>query len=159
MSATATPAKRAAAKKTAPRPRKTVPAAPDSDVEAPGDELGEEESEAPLVSFDDDDFAASEQVLIFELDGTKYYAPKRPSTGVALGYLSYLRKNREDLAYAWLIEQMCGPEAYEALCAHPKMRETGFAKVVGACQRLLKEGAGPKVSPTSRRSSTRKRRG
>jgi hypothetical protein len=162
MSRTATvPRAAAAAKKTTPaRPRKTAP--PPEPVEAAEaaeiDQVDQVALDA-LVEFDDDDFAESEQVFIFELGGVKYYAPTKPAAGVALGYLRYMRRNREDLAYAWIVEQMCGEEAYEALCSHPQLRETGFAKVVAACQQLLKVGPGPKASARSPRSGGARRAG
>lgn len=156
MPRTATaPRAAAAAKKTASaRPRKTAPTPePVEPVEV--DQVAPD----ALVEFDDDDFAESEQVFIFELGGVKYFAPTKPAAGVALGYLRYMRRNREDLAYAWIVEQMCGEEAYEALCSHPKLRETGFAKVVAACQQLLKVGPGPKASARSPRSGGARRAG
>lgn len=141
----------AAKKTTSARQRKAAPPPEPAELE--------DAVPAPLVSFDADDFVESEQAFLFELDGVAYYAPVTPSAGIALGYLRYMRINREDLAYAWIVERMCGKEAYEALCAHPTMRETGFAKVVAACQQLLKVGPGPKASATSRRSGGAKRAG
>ncbi len=140
------PSKKAAA----PRTKKAAVAAAPDPVEP---------DEVPLVVFDDDDFANSEQVFVFELDGTRYYAPRRPAAGIALGYLRLIREQREDVAYGWVIEQLFGRDVYDVLVTHPTMSETGLAKVIAACQQLLRVGPGPKVSPTSRRTGTGRRRG
>lgn len=118
----ATPAK----KTTAPRQRTAKPPAPPA-VE-----------ETPLVVFaarpaDPDPVA---QVLVFEQGDRKFYAPAAPPTGVALRYLKLLRTNEES-AYLFLIEKLCGEQAYDALADDPATTLEDVAQVVGALRSLL----------------------
>lgn len=56
-----------------------------------------------------------EMIDLFELDDKMYQIPAQPKINLALRYLNMSRKQGNDNALGWLLEQMVGEEAYEAL--------------------------------------------
>ncbi len=67
--------------------------------------------------------ADAPRVVLFSIvhDGvtTDYSMPERPHAGVALGFLKRSRVEGEIPAAAWLLEQVLGVEAYDALAVEP----------------------------------------
>lgn len=123
-----TPAKTTAAKRPPGRPRKTAAPPPPA-----------EPQETPLVVFAPPpaDAKPAKRVLVFtDFRDRKFYAPEVPHTGIALRYMRLLRTNEES-AYLYLIEAMCGVEAYDALADDPDTTLDRVAQVVGALRRLL----------------------
>ena len=58
---------------------------------------------------------ADERVTLFFIDDHEYTIPKRPRANLALKYLDLVKKDGSDYAAAWLLEEMLGSEAYQAL--------------------------------------------
>lgn len=94
--------------------------------------------EVPLVVFANRSAATKDanQVLVFELGDRKFYASAVPPAGVLMRYLKLLR-TQEDSAYLYLIEAMCGAEAFDALADDPATTIERLAQVVGALRSLL----------------------
>lgn len=125
-----TAAKRAPAKKAAARPRKAVP--------APMPEAPPEVREVPLVVFEHRPAARdARRVLVFEVDDRKFYTQSPPPTGTLLTYLKLLRKSGYEAAHLYLIEAMCGEDAYDALADDPTTTVDDVAQVVGELKKLL----------------------
>lgn len=56
-----------------------------------------------------------EMIDLFEIDGEMYQIPAKPMINMVLKYLNMARKESQDNAVGWLLEQMVGEEAYAAL--------------------------------------------
>lgn len=56
-----------------------------------------------------------EMIDLFELDDVMYRIPEQPKINMVLRYLNMSRTQGQDNALGWLLEQMVGIEAYEAL--------------------------------------------
>src|SRR5882757_3140203 len=54
-------------------------------------------------------------VDLFSLDGEMFQIPEKPKVNVALKYLKIARIQGPDMAAGWLLEELLGTEAYEAL--------------------------------------------
>jgi hypothetical protein len=122
--------KTATAKKAAaPRAPRTAPAA------AP------QERETPLVVFATSAAPApAKQVPIFEINGRMFHANAKPLGGVLMHYLRLLRTDTEQ-AYMYLIEALCGIEAFNALADDPATDVDRIVLVVAALRRLLQGSA------------------
>jgi hypothetical protein len=97
-----------------------------------------EPAETPLVVFAARPPAGPvKRVFVFESGGRKFYAPATPPTGILMRYLRKLSTNEES-AYLYLIEAMCGVEAYDALADDPGTTVDDIAAVVNALRQLLK---------------------
>lgn len=52
---------------------------------------------------------------LFELDGVEYTIPKHFPASLALDYIDRARRMPEPLVAAWLLEEVAGSDAYNAL--------------------------------------------
>ena len=101
--------------------------------------LGEDEPEKPR------------SVVAFRLDGKEYEAVINPPTSMMLRYLDRMRKWGPNPAISWLIEEMVGPEGYEALLTSPKVTKDDFAAISRLCVKAVM-GDGDTGAPKARTS-------
>src|ERR1044072_6913623 len=67
---------------------------------------------------------------VFELDGDLYQIPKKPSAGLALGYLEKQSPLGADAAVYWMMVKMLGEEAFEALRDHPDLEREQMDAII-----------------------------
>ncbi|WP_030506359.1 hypothetical protein [Microbispora rosea] len=65
--------------------------------------------------------AEVEKVPLFSIDDVEYGMPARIGTNIALKYLRMVRTQGSDVAEAWLLEEVLGAEAYEALMEYDQL--------------------------------------
>lgn len=78
-----------------------------------------------------------EHVPIFSLDGTTYSISTKPRANVALRYLKILRNEGQEMAQAYMLEQLLPPDAYEALTNYDELTEDVLKAVMEKCQEVL----------------------
>ncbi|TQS30055.1 hypothetical protein [Microbispora sp. KK1-11] len=64
---------------------------------------------------------AVEKVPLFSIDDVEYGMPATIRPNVALKYLRMVRTQGGDVAEAWLLEEVLGAEAYEALMEYDQL--------------------------------------
>jgi hypothetical protein len=74
--------------------------------------------------------APVEMVPLFWIDDVEYGMPKKIRPNVSLKYLRMIRQQGQDVAGAWLLEEVIGAEAYEALMNYDALEEEHLNKVM-----------------------------
>ena len=62
-----------------------------------------------------------EMIDVFELDGDVFQMPKKVSAGIGLKYLKIQAERGPDAAIYYMMLELLGEEAYEALMEHPSL--------------------------------------
>lgn len=77
---------------------------------------------------------------LFELDDEIYQIPKKPSAGMALGYLERQTEQGPDAAIHWMMTEMLGEEGYGALRDHPNLDREVLDKIIGKVEKKVLGG-------------------
>lgn len=85
------------------------------------------------ITTDAPEFAETEP--LFSIDGVTYSIPKIISGSTALAFLKAAREDGEGLATAWLMEEVLGKEAFDALAACKTVTQAQM----GAVMTVVKE--------------------
>lgn len=93
---------------------------------------------------------------VFELDGDLYQIPKKPSAGIALGYLEKQSTLGADAAVYWMMVEMLGEEGYAALRDHPDLEREQMDTIIGHIEKKVL-GAVPGKSRGSARHKIKAR--
>lgn len=64
-----------------------------------------------------------EMVPLFTLDGDTYEIAKQYPASLSIGYLRRVKESGPEVAWAWLMEEVLGEEAMEALEKHPSITD------------------------------------
>lgn len=72
---------------------------------------------------------AGDRLVLFELDGVKYYVPRRPGPNVALGYLRDVRRKGEQYARAGLMERFIGEAGMDALADYEDLTDQDMERI------------------------------
>lgn len=113
-----------------------------------------------LVSLPEDVKDEAEQVELFSLDGQMYSIPAKPKVNIALKYLRLVRQQGQEVAAGWLLEELLGTEAYEALMDFEDLTEEQLETVMMVAQTAIlgaMEGVAAPLGRTSKRSSRPKK--
>lgn len=85
----------------------------------------------------------TEMVPIFELDGKTYKIPANPPAGVSLKYLKISTTEGQDAASYFMLNEMLGEDAFEALSEHPTLTKDQFEAVFKKIEEVvLGDGSG-----------------
>lgn len=79
--------------------------------------------------------AAGDRLVLFELDGVKYYVPRRPGPNVALGYLRDIRRKGEEYARAGLLERFIGRAGMDALADYEDLTDEDMERIWGLVEK------------------------
>lgn len=71
----------------------------------------------------EDAAAEPDEIVLFELDGIKYYVPRKPGPNVALAYLRDVRRKGEEYARAGLLERFIGADGMDALADYEDLTD------------------------------------
>lgn len=71
-----------------------------------------------------------ELIPVFSIDGVEYGMPAHIKRNLALKYLRMIRTRGQSVADAWMIEEVFGAEAFEALMNHDDLTDDQFAQVM-----------------------------
>lgn len=93
---------------------------------------------------------------VFELDGELYQIPKRPSAGMALGYLEVQTQRGPDAAIHWMMIKVLGEEGYEALRDHPELERGELDAIINHIEKRVLGGMEGKSSGGSRHRVSKK---
>jgi hypothetical protein len=94
---------------------------------------------------------------LFELNDEVYLIPKKPSAGMALGYLERQTEVGPDAAIHWMMLEMLGEEGYDALKNHPTLERETLDQIIGKVEKKVLGGMeGKRPSGKSRRRVSRK---
>lgn len=77
---------------------------------------------------------------LFELDDEIYQIPKKPSAGMALGYLERQTEQGPDAAIHWMMTEMLGEEGYGALRDHPSLDREVLDKIISKVEKKVLGG-------------------
>lgn len=83
-----------------------------------------------LGSSKKDENAPVETIEVFELDDKVYSLPKKVSAGVSLKYLKLQAEEGPDAAMYFIMKEMLGEEAFEALAEHPSLEKGDLSKIM-----------------------------
>lgn len=83
---------------------------------------------------------SDEVVHLFTLRGVDYYIPREPKASVSLQYLRRARQDALD-AQGWLLEQLLGPEAYEALMSWDGLTTDILLRLLAIVNKLAVDAA------------------
>jgi len=78
---------------------------------------------------------ADERVTLFYIDEQAYTIPKRPRANIALQYLDRVREEGTEQGAAWLLHNMLGEDAYDALMGYEYLTPEQLSAIVELCQR------------------------
>ncbi|MEU8275703.1 hypothetical protein ACFYOK_10820 [Microbispora bryophytorum] len=78
--------------------------------------------------------APVEKVPLFWIDDAEYGMPKTIRPNVSLKYLRMIREQGADVAGAWLLEEVIGTDAYEALMNYDALEEEHLNRVMAIVQ-------------------------
>jgi hypothetical protein len=78
--------------------------------------------------------APVEKVPLFSIDDDEYGMPKKIRPNVSLKYLRMIREQGSDVAGAWLLEEVIGTEAYEALMNYDALEDEHLNRVMAIVQ-------------------------
>lgn len=78
-----------------------------------------------------------ERVVLFTIDNEEYTIPKLPRGNLALQYLDKVKNEGSDWADAWLLEEMLGSDAYEALMNFEYLTPEQLDAVLDLCQKQV----------------------
>lgn len=84
--------------------------------------------------------AEIETVELFSIDGQSYSIPKKPRVNLALRYLKMAREEGADAASAYLLEQLVGPAAYDALMNYEDLTSETLGAIMEAAQKVTLGG-------------------
>lgn len=88
---------------------------------------------------------STEMVELFTLNGKTYSIPRKPRINVALKFLDVAKREGQDLAAGFLLEEVIGREGYEALMDYEDLTPEQFQEIVLAAQKVVLGGLeGPK---------------
>lgn len=93
---------------------------PDLEPEAPPPAWGTDEPEQGDAADDD---GGDDGVVLFELDGVKYFMPRKPGPNVGVGYLRDVSREGESVARARLLERFIGPDGMDALADYEDLTD------------------------------------
>ncbi len=86
------------------------------------------------------------QIEIFRLGGAVYSIPDRPRVNLALKYLWLAKTRGEEIAGQWMLEELLGADAYQALMDFDDLTDTQFAAIMNRAQQVglgsLEQGKG-----------------
>src|SRR3546814_12578970 len=88
---------------------------------------------------------------LFELNDEIYLIPKKPSAGMALGYLERQTETGPDAAIHWMMVEMLGPEGYDALKNHPTLDRDVLDTIIQKVEKKVLGGMEGK-RPSGKRS-------
>jgi hypothetical protein len=75
-----------------------------------------------------------ETVEVFKLDGKVYSLPKDVSAGVSLKYLQLQTEEGPDAAAYYIMREMLGQEAFDALANHPRLKKADLNKIMSVVE-------------------------
>lgn len=81
----------------------------------------------PTAKVEDGDI---EMIDVFELDGEVYQMPKKVSAGLGLKYLKIQAERGQDAAIYYMMLELLGDEAYEALMDHPSLDQEALDQIL-----------------------------
>lgn len=87
-------------------------------------------------------------LVLFRLGGREYTTTDRPTTALSLRYLRMLKDEDENTANAYLLTEMVGPEAYDALCDYDDLTPEQFQQIMELARKVAMKGLpddGPKA--------------
>lgn len=84
--------------------------------------------------------ADSETVELFSLDGKTFAIPARPRVNLALRYLKLARTQGAEQAGAFLLEELLGEDAYEALCDSETLTSENLNDIITVAQKVTLGG-------------------
>lgn len=100
---------------------------------------------------------------LFRLGGTSYKVLTNPPVALMMSYFDRARKESNNRAFSWLLEQMLGEDGYTVLRDDPRVSRENFQQIVDAVMRIVlgndDETSVPKSSKASRRSGSRRTSG
>ncbi|MFE7461670.1 hypothetical protein ACWFMI_23525 [Nocardiopsis terrae] len=67
--------------------------------------------------------AEVEMVPLFTLDGQTYEIAKKYPASLSVGYLRQVKESGPEVGWAWLMEEVLGEDAMEALETHPSITD------------------------------------
>lgn len=74
---------------------------------------------------------------LFYIDDTEYTIPKRPRANLSLQFLDMVKSEGTDYASAWLMEEMLGTDAYEALMKLDTLEPDQLQQITDLCQKKV----------------------
>ncbi len=81
--------------------------------------------------------APPSQIEIFRLGGVVYSIPDRPRVNLALKYLWLAKTRGEEIAGQWMLEELLGVDAYQALMDFDGLTDTQFAAIMNRAQQVV----------------------
>jgi hypothetical protein len=99
---------------------------------------------------------AQKRVPVFTIDDEEYTVWVNPGPAWGLRCLKVVRENGQAAAVQFAMEELLGPEAYEALSSHDELTEDELGQVIGIVTRIMAGAAegkarGPRRSSNGRR--------
>ncbi len=94
----------------------------------------------PSTKSDDGADIEVEMEPLFELNDEIYQVPKKPSAGMALGYLERQTEMGPDAAIHWMMVEMLGQEGYDALKNHPTLDREILDKIISKVEKKVLGG-------------------
>lgn len=76
-------------------------------------------------------------VELFRLGGQVHTIPEKARFNIALKYLWLAKVDGEVLAGQWLLEELLGPEGYQALMNYDDLTEEQFGTIMTAAQKVV----------------------
>ena len=87
---------------------------------------------------------------VFQIDDDIYRIPKKPSAGLALGYLEKQSTEGPDSAVYWMMVQMLGEDGYQALKNHPALERSQMDAIIQHIEKRVLGGIEGNPSGDSR---------
>ncbi len=84
---------------------------------------------------------------LFELDGVVFSVLQNPGPALGLRYLNICRQQGVEAGTAFILEEMLGTEAYEALMNYEELTHEQYDWVM---DQVVKRAIGPKEKPKAR---------
>lgn len=78
-----------------------------------------------------------EREPLFYIDEQEYTIPKRPRANLSLQFLDKVKSEGTDYASAWLMEEMLGADAYEALMKLDTLEPEQLDQITTLCQKKV----------------------
>lgn len=78
-----------------------------------------------------------QMIELFKLDGKSYEIPNEPRFNMQLQYMQRLRDDSEMLAGAWMLTELVGKEAFDALANYKKLTKPQFDQVILAARKVV----------------------
>jgi hypothetical protein len=76
-------------------------------------------------------------VTLFSIDEVEYRVPDKVRANLQLKYLKKLREMSEAAAAGWLLEEMLGADAYDALADYEDLTEENFDAIMKAVEKIV----------------------